>query len=136
MSYTRTNLLIYPLVVVFCFFLIHTYSALGREYEICTQSLGKQISFIQRLQGKSRKLEHELMVRREKGREWFKRGSMFSKPYSGCMFMYSNRKEKRGALFITWLYICPSLFYQCHEDIVNFLIIFTNTRLAGIKKYY
>lgn len=65
------------------------------------QSLGKQISFIKRLQGKPRKLEHELMVGGEKGREWFKRDSMFSKPYPDCMFMYFNREEKRGTLFST-----------------------------------
>lgn len=69
------------------------------------QSLGEQISFIQRLHGKLRKVEHEPMVGGEKGREWFKKDSMFSKPNSDCMFIYFNRKEKRGALFITTLYL-------------------------------
>lgn len=37
------------------------------------------------------------MVREEKGKEWFRRDRMFSKPNSDSMFIYFNRKEKRGA---------------------------------------
>lgn len=33
------------------------------------QSLGKQISLFRRFQGELRKLEHERMIREEKGRE-------------------------------------------------------------------
>lgn len=33
-------------------------------------SLGKQNSLFQRFQGELRKLEHEPMIREEKGREW------------------------------------------------------------------
>lgn len=37
------------------------------------------------------------MVRGEKGKEWLRRDRMFSKPNSDSMFIYFNRKEKRGA---------------------------------------
>lgn len=40
------------------------------------------------------------MVRGEKGKEWFRRDRMLSNPNSDSMFIYFNRKEKRG-LFVT-----------------------------------
>lgn len=76
-------------------------------------SVGNQISFIQRLKGELRKLEHEPMVRAEKEEKGLEGMVCFRKLNSDSMNIYilsQQERRERGLICHTTLYLILANF--------------------------
>lgn len=84
----------------------------------------------------ARKLEHEPMIREEKGLREI--GCFQKLNFDRMLVYYLNRKEKKRGLYCYMtLYLTLGYFIKGHEGIIYLLIIFVyNTKLSGIRNTF